>query len=560
VSGRTRKVGLLSGLAVATAFALAVTAGATQLGSQTQITDHGGPGNTELRVAHPDVAYNPETNQYLLAYLGDVGDTTGETDDEVFGLLLDSDGEPVDDPFVISGAAAVEDTDFRNPVTVNYAPEANEWLVSWTPSNDGDVLVQRIDADGNEVGPDDLEVTDEDYNDIETSETAYDPDSGTYLVVWKGDQQTGPAGGQQVYGQRVELDGDEVGDDDFQISQMSEEADDAISIARNSANGEVLVVWRGEDDALPSGETEIWGQRLEPDGDEVGDNDFRISDAGPDGNDDFEPLPPRVAYNAVDDEYLVAWAGEDDAGGLVDDEREVYGQRLNASGAPIGANDFRLSDLGPDGNDDFQAFRPDIAHNTTLDEWFLAWHGDDDTGALVNNEFEIWSQRLDADGGQIFENDLRVSQIGTDGDPDDSANAPAVAFNSQDCEYLTIFFTSDFEEGSEDQNFEVYGRVAALNDVLIGKAKRNRKRGTAKLTVEVSGSGTLVISGKKVKRKSKQVGSGGEVKLPVKAKGKAKKRLKDGGKARVRAKVEFSPESCGDPTSETKRVKLVKRG
>jgi hypothetical protein len=44
---------------------------------------------------------------------------------------------------------------------------------------------------------------------------------------------------------------------------------------------------------------------------EIGTNDFRISDMGPDGNADFDAFPPSVAYNPTNNEYLVVWYGED---------------------------------------------------------------------------------------------------------------------------------------------------------------------------------------------------------------------------------------------------------
>ena len=35
-----------------------------------------------------------------------------------------------------------------------------------------------------------------------------------------------------------------------------------------------------------------------------------------------------MAYNSANDGYLVVWQGDGNVGGLVDDEFEVFGQRL----------------------------------------------------------------------------------------------------------------------------------------------------------------------------------------------------------------------------------------
>ena len=43
----------------------------------------------------------------------------------------------------------------------------------------------------------------------------------------------------------------------------------------------------------------------------------------------------------------MAWDGEDDLGGLVDGEFEIFfGQLLDANGTEQGVNDFRISDMG----------------------------------------------------------------------------------------------------------------------------------------------------------------------------------------------------------------------
>ena len=61
-------------------------------------------------------------------------------------------------------------------------------------------------------------------------------------------------------------------------------------------------------------------------------------------------------------------------------------------GAPveIGTNDFRISDLGPDGNVIYFADNAGVAYNSTNNEFLVVWQGDDNGGSLVNEENEIW--------------------------------------------------------------------------------------------------------------------------------------------------------------------------
>ena len=59
---------------------------------------------------------------------------------------------------------------------------------------------------------------------------------------------------------------------------------------------------------------------------EIGANDFRISDMG--GDTLSDALRPAAAYNPISDEYLVVWEGDDLPGAPVDNENEIYGQRV----------------------------------------------------------------------------------------------------------------------------------------------------------------------------------------------------------------------------------------
>jgi DNA-binding beta-propeller fold protein YncE len=97
------------------------------------------------------------------------------------------------------------------------------------------------------------------------------------------------------------------------------------------------------------------------------------------------------------------------------------------------------------------------------------------------------------------------------------------------------------------------------NEFSFGKLKRNKKKGTAKLTVTVPGPGGLELAkNSKVKGAEKRADAAGDVKLSVKPKRKAKQKLAEDGRAKVRAEVTYTPDG-GDPNTQSKRVKLVKR-
>jgi hypothetical protein len=96
------------------------------------------------------------------------------------------------------------------------------------------------------------------------------------------------------------------------------------------------------------------------------------------------------------------------------------------------------------------------------------------------------------------------------------------------------------------------------NEFSLGKARRNEKKGTAKVPADVPGSGDLVLAGKGIRPAAKDAAGAGEVKLPVKPTAKTNKRLNQKGEAKAKVEVTFTP-TKGCPNTESKKIKLVKR-
>jgi hypothetical protein len=104
------------------------------------------------------------------------------------------------------------------------------------------------------------------------------------------------------------------------------------------------------------------------------------------------------------------------------------------------------------------------------------------------------------------------------------------------------------------------------NRFTFGKARLNRKRGTARLAVRVPGPGVARLAGSKQVRPDRgRARRAGRVALRVRPRGAAKRRLaqaaKRGGTAsvRIRARVTYVPEG-GSPNTQVRRVRLVRRG
>ena len=107
--------------------------------------------------------------------------------------------------------------------------------------------------------------------------------------------------------------------------------------------------------------------------------------------------------------------------------------------------------------------------------------------------------------------------------------------------------------------------IAPSNSFTFGAVQRNKKKGTATLTVNVPNPGELTGSGKGVKVASaagavisKTVTAPGNVKLTVRAKGKKKRKLNETGRVKLNVTVTYTP-TGGDPSTQSTKVKLKKR-
>jgi spore coat-associated protein N len=91
----------------------------------------------------------------------------------------------------------------------------------------------------------------------------------------------------------------------------------------------------------------------------------------------------------------------------------------------------------------------------------------------------------------------------------------------------------------------------------FGKPKFNKRTGTATVTVDVPGSGALVLRGKGVKTQRTASGAPGTVNLPVKATGRTRTQLNMAGRVRVKVKITFTP-TGGASNPQSKRLMLIK--
>ncbi len=452
----------------------------------------GPDGDPNFDGANTKVAYNSKNNQYLVVWSGDDDtDNLVEGEGEIFGSLLAADGSYIDTMFRISEMGPDGDAEFDASVpAVVYNVIDNEYLVVWSAdddtgaliNNESEIYVIRLDSSGNKIG-NQIRISDMGPDGNATfaafsCEVAHNTTDNQYLVVWTGDDDSGVLVNNEfeIYGQLLNALGVEIGTNDFRISDDGVDGDhstDAMDpdVAYNSIDNEYMVTWRGHLDPIPplnnTCDEEIFGQRVSAAGAEVGTNDFRISKNFTDGNCQYDVADPSIAHNPDDNEYLVAWQGQDeevDVGGFIFQlAKEVYGMILNPDGTRKFANDLRYSDVAGDdpqmAGNEFEAGEPIAIYNTVLDEYLIIFQAEDNIDGQVDREIEIFVQRVDKNGTELGINDQRITSVGPIGDLNFDASLPHGAFNSTSNEYLAVFRADDNTPPLVDEEIEIFGQL-----------------------------------------------------------------------------------------------------
>ena len=444
-----------------------------------RISTIGTDGDASIRALDPAVSYNKLADRYLVVWVG--GNILGDL--EIYGQLINgSTGAKFGGEIQVSNMGPISNVNF-NANSPEVASSGNEFLVVWNGDNIVDEAVeiygQRIDVSGNELGTNDFRISDMGTNDSDgnyaafSSSVVYNNTQKQYMVVWTGDDDTSPLVNDEfeIYAQRLDSLGDEVGAD-TKISDMGG-PDGNVNygaftpdVIWNKTNNEYIVVWRGDDSAVPlvDNEFEIFLQRLSgTTGGQLGSNDVRISDMGTDGLTAYGAFAPSISYNKTNNNFLVVWHGDDDTGGVIDNENEIYGQMITNLGAESGS-DFRISDMGPVGDGNYDAQNPSASFDPFLNYYLVSWQGDDNLPSLIDNEIEIFGQLLTGTGSETGTNDFRLSDVGGTGNSTYNAADPSLVFNDTQREFLLVWEADDNDVGTIDGEFEIFGqRFAELS-------------------------------------------------------------------------------------------------
>jgi len=274
---------------------------------------------------------------------------------DIYGQHISTEGTLLGDELTISTAAS----DQRFPALAY----GGKYLIVWQDHRHGnwDIYGRCVSSEGDQgdsfpitTAPDNQERPDVVYNSVDDE----------YLVIWQDYRR----GNWDIYGRRISSQCSPLGDE-FPISQESARQW-YPALAYNSDANQYLVVWWDDRNWATTG-GDIYGQRLSPEGESLGDN-FPISTAQ--GLQRF----PDVAYNSFDRDYLVVW--EDNRNSL-STAFDIYGQRVASDGEVKGDNvegegNFPIS-MAPNSQS-----HPALAYNDLEDQCLVVWQDDRKYDAL----------------------------------------------------------------------------------------------------------------------------------------------------------------------------------
>ncbi len=250
-----------------------------------------------------------------------------------------------------------------------------------------------------------------------------------------------------------------IGPDDRQISftgAAGTDNSDAVTpaVAFDSLNQRYLLVWSADE---TDGDFHIYGQLLTgAAGASIGPS-FLISSSGPA---DTDHRQPAVAFSPAHSQYLVIWSSDAANPGAY----EIVGQVINPDGQLVGPTN-RYSDMGSiDTDPAFDAVTPDLAFHPFLNEFVVVWAADDDPGALSDGRFEVYGQLVDGStGAELGANDFRITYSLAD-DKGNDVLEPSVAVHPSSDRWFVAFEGDLGDDGVHDPEIWMYGCSADTPD------------------------------------------------------------------------------------------------
>jgi len=236
----------------------------------------------------PAVAVNTTNGDYLIAWHEQVGENYTECD--IFGRLLDKDGNPVEPDGGRLDLVSMEE--YQGEPVLAYSSAGDQYLLAFRNTSDfmnSDVMGLMFDSGGESVSETLLQIAVGD-SDQYAPALAADDANGRFLVVWQECYGEEPYNGiNNIYGCFIDIDG--TMGEKFPVYE-SEEHQYAPIVAYNSKYNTYMVVWQDANDKLYARDVVSQGFGIGEPVEIEPDQGF--------GN-------AAIAYNPEEDNYLVVY-------------------------------------------------------------------------------------------------------------------------------------------------------------------------------------------------------------------------------------------------------------
>jgi hypothetical protein len=295
---------------------------------------------------HPDVAYNPDKDEYLVVFDWDFN---GGGDHDVMGITVTAAGVPAQNPIPISTGTTYDDA----YPTVAYNPHAGSYLVAWQRSHNAEAYYAIGGSIVAETAGAPFIIYWTTHGAQRYPDVAYGPGPRRFLVVW---ENHGPYTlppdifGATLDGAGSNIQSIRISPDDTTPGEQTYPA-----VANNGSTGRWLVVWN---DTRTGGTTghDIYGQQVQYASGSVS----LWSSIVPIGTIAAEAGAPAVDWGPVgslNGEFLTAW---------VEGVNYVYARRIRANNTLVG-DPITVSNTDIDKSD------PAVACATASNDWWVVW-------------------------------------------------------------------------------------------------------------------------------------------------------------------------------------------
>lgn len=302
--------------------------------------------SSAINTHNPDVAYDSLFQDHLVVW------SVWDTDADIYGQLVGSDGAMIGDNFIISDA-----TDSQDCPALAFDSVNGRFLAVWNDRRSGTNYIygQLVNADGTLEGTNIVVYDAAAVDAVYCPAVAYDETNQRFLVTWA---DFNGAIAMDILGQLVNADGSLSGTS-FIISGA---ANNQLkpSVVYNGMDKQYFVVWEDKRDGV----ADIYSQIIGADGTLSGSNIPIKADAN-------NKYAPSIAYGSDANTYLVVWAREQ-----TPTEFYVDAQYLKADGTPEG------SVFQPSSDQNSGSVKPVLAYNSLCTNYLLSHVTDSATTEL----------------------------------------------------------------------------------------------------------------------------------------------------------------------------------